>query len=168
MSKTYSVRGNRAIRSQQGPVTCSQVKRAIRSAAALRYDPVATLWLQVRPCPKRAPSYAELFILKLTVLLIDIQEHLSQVWVNSRMRWSEFVKLLWSIFGQQPWTNKAKSLITCNAGPYSDGKERPSRFCLQLLEIIVVMQQSNSVTKLHQMSRSAPLVSQLFFLFFFF
>lgn len=53
MSKTYSVRGNRAIRSQQGPVTCSQVKRAITSAATLCYDPVATLWLQVCPCPKR-------------------------------------------------------------------------------------------------------------------
>lgn len=53
MSKTYSVRGNRAIHSQQGPVTCSKVKRAITSAEALRYDPVATLWLQVCPCPKR-------------------------------------------------------------------------------------------------------------------
>lgn len=117
-----------------------------------------------------APSYTELFIFKLTVLHIDIQEHLSRVWVNSKMRWSEFVKLPWSIFGQQPWTNKVKSLITCNSGPNSDGKKCPSRFCSQLQEIILVIQQSNSVTKHHQMSHSAPLVSQLFFflMFFFF
>lgn len=147
MSKTYSVRGNRAIHSQQGPVTCSQVKRAITSAEALCYDPVATLWLQVCPCPKReclrTLNYSSSSWRCCSLIF-------KSTWVGwsefVKMRWSEFVKLLWSIFGQQPWTNK-------------DGKKRPSRFCLQLLEIILVIQKSNSVTKHHQMSRSAPLAS---------